>query len=280
MIKKVENLKDEQVLYEYFKEISDVPYYFSDVGFDSWRESMFSDTDNGVPRFDELETYLLYEDNILEGFIQHGIAIYRDENSAPNYHPLIRNMHYAKHSKNPEQLIEKAFDYFKSKNMQKITAYFQCFGMSCYARQGKLHESQFYIEDLLTKYSFTPNEWNDYFSKDLSGCSISKDSEIICEIFDESSKGMGIKFFFNGEQAGWCGLSFLANGISYLGYLETFEKYRGQGLGKRCMNNVFYILKEKNFKRIDTDTYTASDFYKKIGFDYKGIMRSYTNYTE
>jgi GNAT superfamily N-acetyltransferase len=189
-------------------------------------------------------------------------------------------MHYAKDSKNPGELIKMAFNYFKAKNMKKIDAYFQCFGMGCYARHGKLHESQFYIEDLLNKYSFINNEENVYFSKDLNDCNICNDSEIICEIEHENSKGIGIKFLLNGEQIGTCGLSFLHSNISYLCYLETFEKYRGQGLGRRCMNNVFYILKQKNIHKVETDTYTAADFYTKIGMINKGLTRSYITYIE
>jgi len=53
---------------------------------------MFHDARNGLPLFDELETYLLYEDGVIKGFIQYGTAI--DRNQSKNH--MIRNMHYEK----------------------------------------------------------------------------------------------------------------------------------------------------------------------------------------
>jgi hypothetical protein len=55
--------------------------------------------------------------------------------------------------------------------------------MSCYARHGKLHNSAFYIEHLLHKYSFIREHENIYFSKDLSQENNYSDTEVTFEIF-------------------------------------------------------------------------------------------------
>ncbi|MCL2501405.1 MAG: GNAT family N-acetyltransferase [Defluviitaleaceae bacterium] len=89
--------------------------------------------------------------------------------------------------------------------------------------------------------------------------------------------GITVKFSHNGEEVGTSVTNFLNNGMCYLVYLETFDKHRGTGLGRKCMNNLFHFLKQKGIRRINTDTYTAMGFYEKIGFTSFGLGRSYIN---
>ena len=307
MLKKVTCLEEEKILYEYFKKISpEIPTYFP-IDFDTWRESMFNDSDDYGPWFYELETYMLYEENILKGFIQYGLTnfIFVDTNNAyseldyTKHYALIRNMHYAKDSKNPEELMEAALNYFKENeskfvyptekpawHLNEITAYFHGFGMQCYARHTKLHESQFYIEELLDKYSFINNEKNVYFLKDLGNCDIYNDSEITCEIelvssfeFIPNSSGMKVKFILGGEEVGDCSLAAVQETIYYLVWFGIHEQYQKRGIGARCLNNIFYMLKEKNVQKFATDTYAdnfaAQALYTKTGFINKGITKSY-----
>jgi hypothetical protein len=157
MLKKID-LLNEHILYKYFTGISHIiPFYFS-VDFDLWHKCMFNDcTDDGKSLFDELETYLYYENDTVKGFIQFGISSFIfNENGMDfsNHYAIIRNIHYSEDSKNPDEMIEKALQYFKDKGKREIDAFFHYFGMSCYARHGKLHESAFYIEKLLYSYSF------------------------------------------------------------------------------------------------------------------------------
>ena len=286
MLKKIACLEDEKNLYEYFKQISpEIPYYYP-VDFDIWRKSMFVENDGMEFNNSELETYLLYEEAVMKGFIQYGFPNPAHHEDNKNL-AVIRNMHYAKDSKKPEELMESALNYFKKKNVRQIFAFLHWFGMECYATHGKLHESQFHIEDLLIKYSFENNETNVYFTKDLRGSNAENNSEIVCEIYDESEivrnfsreESMKIKFFCNGEQIGVCDLRFMHSGISYLVYIEIFEKYRRKNLSTKCMNNIFFILKERGIKRIDLDTYgdnfAAQGLYTKTGFINTGLTRSY-----
>jgi ribosomal protein S18 acetylase RimI-like enzyme len=280
MLKKVTGLKDEKILYEYFKKISpEMPNYFL-VDFAKWRESMFNENDDGVPWFYELETYLLYEESILKGFIQYGLTshIFTDDgNDYNNHYALIRNMHYAKDSKNPNELMETALNYFNEKDINEITAYFHIFGMRCYGTHGKLHWSQFYIEDLLHKFYFSANEQNIYLSKELNNYDINNDSEIECRV--ETKKHIHVTFFLKNEEIGSCSLEAVQDKLYWMWWFGIHEKFQRQGLGKRCLNNLFYILKEKNIEKVDLDTYpdnfAALILYDRAGFVNKGCTRSY-----
>ena len=288
MIKKVENLKDERVLYEYFKKIgSDIPCHFP-VDFDSWRESMFNQKDGDAPYFTELETYLLYEKAVVKGFIQYGlrpewnISAIEDKKSIA----IIRNMHYDKDSKNPEPLMELAVNYANSKNAGNLQAYFFWWGMLCYGMNGTLYEPQFYIEDLLSKYSFVSHETSVCFSKDLTNCDVCDDSEITYIVntpkdFVYGLHDIEIDFFSGSEKTGVCSLRYFSRDISCLIYFAIEEKYRGQGWGTRILNKIFYILKEKNFKRFDTftntDNFAAQTVYTKTGFINKGLSKGNYN---
>jgi ribosomal protein S18 acetylase RimI-like enzyme len=244
---------------------------------------MFNDcTDDGVVLFNELNTYLLYEDNILKGFIQFGISSFTfNENGKDygNHYAIIRNMHYIKDSKNPEEMLEAAYRYFNAKAIKEINAFFHYFGMSCYARHGKLHDSSFHIEELLYKHSFKKEHENVYFSKDLREGNYCNDFEISCEYYDLEINKKKIIFLLNNEQIGYCEVSFLYGNICYLYYFEIFNKYRRQSFGTRCINNIFYFLKEKSIKKLDLDTidtnFNAQGLYTKTGFINKGITRSY-----
>ena len=282
MLKRI-NTTNEQELYKYFVKIgSQIPFYFT-VDYDIWHKCMFNDTaEDGVTLFDELETFLYYEDDILKGFIQFGISsfVFMDNGKDfDNHYAIIRNLHYSKDSKNPEEMLEAAFQYFNDKNIKEIDAFFHIFGMSCYARHGKLHESAFYIEDLLYKYSFQKEHENVYFSKDLIEEKYFCDPEISYEIHEIMEGKYKMDFFVNKRQIGYCEYTFLHNSICYLYVIIIDKEYRRKGWGTKCMNILFYISDKRKIKRLDLDTidsnYTAQSFYEKIGFNRKGITRSY-----
>jgi ribosomal protein S18 acetylase RimI-like enzyme len=285
MLKIVDPL-NERDLYEYFRRISqDIPFYFP-VDYDLWYKCMFKDcTEDGRPLFNELETYLYYEGEILKGFIQFGISSFvfdakkENEKDFNNHYAIIRNIHYSRDSKNPEKMLEMAYHYFDNKNSKEIDAFFHYFGMSCYARHGKLHESAFYIEELLLKHSFKKVHENVYFTKDLTTGNQDYHPDISYELHKAGADREKILFKVNNEQIGYCLLSFLQDNICYLYYFEIEEKFRGQGLGTRCLNNMFCILNERHIQKLDLDTtdtnYNAQRLYIKIGFHRKGITRSY-----
>jgi ribosomal protein S18 acetylase RimI-like enzyme len=281
MLKKIDSM-NERDLYEYFTKLSYIiPFYFP-VDFDLWYKCMFNDcTNDDVLLFDELETYLYYENDTIKGFIQFGISNFAfsgNEINFSNHYTIIRNIHYFNDSKNPEEMIEKAYQYFNSKNIEEIYAFFHYFGMSCYAGHGKLYESVFYIEKLLYRYYFKKGHENVYFSKKIDH-KFDCDPEIICQNQNVELNKQKIIFFMNNEQIGYCEITFLQNNICYLNYIEITEKLRSQGLGTRCMNNIFCFLNKKNIQKLDLDTIDTNiktqGFYEKNGFTNKGITRSY-----
>ena len=269
-------------LYEYFNQIRQYsPQYFP-VSFDMWDKSMFDDYwIDGKPLFKELKTILYYEDNLLKGFIQFGISrfIFTDDgiDETENY-AIIRNIHYSKDSKNPEEMVEKAFEFFGNR-FKEISAFFHIFGMSCYARHGKLHNSAFYIEQLLYKFSFIREHENIYFSKNISVDYNYNDPEIEYERSCIEPNKEKITFSFNNIQIGYCEIAYFHENISYLYYIEINKEFRHKNFGTRCMNIIFEILQKRNVVRLDLDTidsnYIAQNFYTKLGFIYKGITRSY-----
>ena len=269
-------------LYNYFvSSRENVPYYFP-VSFEHWCESMFNDCDvDGKPLFAELETYLLTDNGIIEGFIQFGQTNFVfDKNGERNYtekYGVVRNIHYVKSTESAHLLLDKATEYFDNLGIEKRYAYFHYFGMSCYARQGKLHACEFYIEDLLCKYGYTKEHENVYYSKSLEQVS----SVAIPEIeFFYKNGDKSVSFMRDDEHIGGCELNFLPrSNICYLVWIYIDGKYRHQGLGTKCMSKLFCELHQKGISRIDTDTadsnISARGYYAKNGFDDMGRMRSY-----
>ena len=272
----------ELMLYEYFVSFrKGVPYYFN-TGFEEWRQSMFDDCDyDGKPLFSKMTTYLLMEKDKVEGFIQYGLTNFAfDESGEKDYtnqYAVIRNIHFAEHNVNAHLLLEKAKDYFNNLDFNKRYAYFHYFGMSCYAKQGKLHDSEFYIEKLLCEHGFIKEHENVYYSKSLRGTDTFDASDVD---FVHENNGMSISFMKSGEKIGGCELNFVAcSDICFLKWIHINEKHSHKGLGTKCMNKLFHELKGKSISRLDTDTADkntiAQEYYIKTGFSDMGRMRSY-----
>ena len=269
-------------LYNYFRDIERyIPYYFP-IDYDTWYKCMFDDYLDGKRLFKDIKTFLYYENDLLKGFIQYGISNFVFTDNGTDYsnnYAIIRNLHYSKNSKNPKELVEKALEYFGNK-FNEISAFFHIFGMSCYARHGKLHNSAFYIEDLLYKYSFTRGHENVYFSKSNSPEDDYNDPKITFQIEQNGENKEKITFFQDDDQIGYSELAFLHKNISYMYIIEITEKIRNQNYGTRCMNIIFRLLKERKIVQLDLDTidsnYIAQKFYTKLGFEFKGITRSYS----
>jgi len=274
-----------------------IPYLFH-VDFDTWNTSMFHESDDGIPRFSELETYLLYEDTKIKGFIQFGITNYvlnddGTERDFSNHYAKIRNVYFDGDSKNPEKLMDAAMNFFTERSIREISMDCQYkfrFGMKCYGGYDLLPGSIPHIRELLKKYSFD----GDYGScityddttvhtKYLSGLEFDLDPEIICEAnnadaehrLNQNENAIGIDFLYKGIKIGTSIINIHYEGVCRLVYLMMNEKSRGLGLGSKCMNNVFHILKAKGIRQINTETYTAAGFYAKLGFLQTGFWRSF-----
>ena len=283
MLEKLNN-RNEVELYEYFVKIShNIPFYYS-VNFDLWYKCMLKDcSEDGILLFKELETYVFYEKNVIKGFIQFGISNFTfEENGKKDYgnqYGIIRNLHFCIDSLNPEEMLDLAIQYFSEKEIKKIHAFFHYFGMSCYARNGKLHESNFHIENLLNKYSFRIEHENIVFSRNLENVEFKYYFDIYYKMKQIGDNKHFIEFLLNDVLIGFCEIVLLQNNICYLLYFTIIDKFRNKGFGKKCINNVCFILKKKNIAKIDVDTIDknviAQKFYLKNGFIKKGNIRSY-----
>lgn len=269
-------------LYAYFCFLSqEVPYYFH-VDRDNWYKSMFHDCDwDGTPLFNELVTYILIREGAIKGFIQFGVSSFAfDDKGAKNsslHYGIIRNIHFQKDESEYELLIQKAIDYLKNKGIENKYAFFHYFGMSCYARQGKLYGTYSYIEDVLKKYSFVKEHENVYYSKRLRAPIPVSEADITLETDNNYNN---IRFIMDGKEIGGCELNFLVCGdICFLKWIYIKNEYSHQGLGTKCMNLLFATLHKMGIKRLDTDTadnnINAQKYYLKTGFMDMGVMRSY-----
>ena len=70
--------------------------------------------------------------------------------------------------------------------------FFHFFGMSCFARQGKLHSSHYHVEKLLREYGFNIEHENVYYTKCLNQIESKEDSEIY---FSKGNNEQTIHFF-------------------------------------------------------------------------------------
>lgn len=276
------NCDNELELYNYFiSSRKNVPYYYP-VNFKHWHISMFNDCDfDSKPLFSDLETFLLINNDIIEGFIQFGLTSFvfgmNGEKDYSKHYGVIRNIYYAENSQNAYLLFNKAKEYFDHLGIEKRYAYFHYFGMSCYARQGKLHASEFYIENLLKKYGYVKEHENVYYSKSLQQISSPAISEIA---FLYANNGQSISFMKENKKIGGCELNFVPHSdICFLKWIYIDDKYSHQGLGTKCMYKLFIELQEKGISKIDTDTadsnVNAQRYYMKMGFADMGRMRSY-----
>lgn len=272
----------EPELYRYFVSTRrSVPYYFP-VSFTDWHESMFHDCDyDGSPLFSHLETHLLINNNRIEGFIQFGLTSFvfgvHGKKDDSNQYAVIRNIYFSEDATKPQLLLDKAEEYFDGLGHKRKYAYFHYFGMSCYARQGKLHASEFYIENLLSQYGYIKEHENIYYSRSLRTVISSDISEID---FLHSINGQSISFIKNSETIGGCEIAFLPHSDAcFLRWIYIDDTYSHQGLGQKCMRKLFYELHKKGVSRFDTDTadsnIRAQNYYLKTGFSDLGRMRSY-----
>lgn len=160
---------------------------------------------------------------------------------------------------------------------ERIYVFFHYFGMSCFARHGKLFEKHAHIEALIKGYGFEVEHENVYYSSLLDR---SANAEVIISA-GELSKGnqQYIEFKLEYEQVGGCEVHYLNESIAYLRWIYVNEDMVGKGIGTKCMNALKQYLYLKGIKRFDTDTAlhnkVAQHYYEKNGFLREGITRSY-----
>lgn len=278
MIEIRENNSLEQVYCYQAKCVS--PYFFS-VDFDTWRKSFMEDIDGeGRTLFKTLTVRTAFVDGKIVGYIQYGHTAFGfDENgeiSSDVSYRVIRNLYFDKeYEKAGQLLLQAALDGLGAE--ERIYAFFHYFGMSCYARHGKLFQSHTHIEKLLQGNDFQTEHENVYYSSVLDG---PRGASVELRPCDRTKGDQQyIDFFLSGNHAGGCEVHFLNDKNAYLRWIYVNGDIVGQGIGTKCMAALKGWLWEQGIRQFDTDTVLqnlgAQHFYEKTGFAREGITRSF-----
>lgn len=276
-IKTVENLEE---LYDFQNKISS-PNIFQ-VDFITWEKSMFHDIDGeGRKLFKELHTKGAYINSKLVGYIQYGKTAFGfDENgeiSSDISYTVIRSLYF--YNQNGDAGRALLNDAMKGLGQtERIYAFFHYFGMSCYARHGKLFESYGYIANVLQEYGFKIEHENVYYSSKLSDTQ----NNAVQIHWHEPTKGRQqyCDFIIENTCVGGCEVHFLEQKeIAYLRWIFVNDNIQNQGIGSMCMSSLKSALYKKGIKELDTDTalnnVRAQHYYVKNNFKKEGITRSY-----
>lgn len=256
------------------------PYFFN-VSFESWKKSFENDIDGeGRALFKNLTVKAIYDNDELLGFIQYGKTAFGfDDNgeiSIEISYPVIRNLYFIKEkAEMGNMLLNEAVQAFSSE--KQVYAFFHYFGMSCFARHGKLFEKHAHIEALLKENGFKIEHENVYYSSTIKG---NESSEIVI-IANNLTKGdqQYIDFKIDDNNVGDCEVHYLDESTAYLRWIYINSDITGKGIGTKCMNALKHFLYKKGIKGFDTDTAinntVAQHYYEKNNFIREGITRSY-----
>lgn len=256
------------------------PHFFMQP-FAVWKESFVSDVDGeGRVLFKKLVAKAAYDDDKMVGFIQFGNSAFGfDEQgniSSDVSYPIIRNFYFDKTRADAGKLLlGEVLDAFGS--LDRVYAFFHYFGMSCFARHGKLFEQHRHIDELLKQTGFEIEHENVYYSAILDG----KEASEIKVTPHDLTKGLQqyIEFQISDDQIGGCEVHYVSEEIAYLRWIYVNSDITGRGIGTKCMYALKQWLYQKGFNRLDTDTafsnHVAQHYYEKTGFAREGITRSY-----
>ena len=144
----IKEITDLAEVYDYQMRLP-APYFFQ-TDFESWKRSFAKDTDGeGRTLFRNLAAKAAYDGETLVGFVQYGYTAFgfddRGEISSEVSYPVIRGLYYDEGREDAgELLLEAAMAEFG--DYCRVYAFFHYFGMSCFARHGKLFEGFSWIE--------------------------------------------------------------------------------------------------------------------------------------
>lgn len=270
------NLED---IYKY--QISFNAPNFYKVDFITWKEAFLNDFDNeGRRLFSKVIVKAAYEENTLVGFIQYGKTSFTfDEQGNISFNDgynVIRNFYFDKSKEEVgNKLLNLALkDFGESK---KVYAFFHYFGMSCFARHGKLFELNHHIEEILLKNQFIIEHENVYYSSKLKG---DDNFELELKIKDINiGRHQNIDFIFDNQYVGACEIHYVNDQSAYLRWIYIEDKFKSKGIGTKAIRSLKKWLFEKGIVRFDTDTalnnLIAQKYYEKNDFVKEGITRSY-----
>lgn len=278
MVKIENSMKD---IYWYQARFSHPAMY--PVDFDIWEKSFLYDIDGeGRTLFKELTVKGAYRKNELVGFIQYGrTALGFDKDgkiSESISYPIIRSLYFNRDLQEAGAVLLNEALKDLGNDSKTIYAFYHYFGMSCYARHGKLFESCSHISDLLLKHGFQVEHENMFYSSVLEAAY----DEGVTIRWNELSTGRQQygEFHIDSKPIGECEIHYLEQpGIAYLRWIYVEDGLQGKGIGTKCIRSLKNFLHEKGVRKLDTDTALtntgAQHFYEKNIFTRKGISRSY-----
>lgn len=280
---KIYDMTDLAALYDYQMKLA-VPYFF-DVDFALWKESFVNDADGeGRSLFSTLQAKVAYEGDQLVGFVQYGKTAFGfDESgeisSAVSY-PVIRALYFDEGREEAGEVLLKAAMEALGAD-KRIYAFFHYFGMTCFARHGKLFESFGWVKELLHRHGFVVEHENVYYSAPVLETA---ESQVELKVHDLTAGNQQMfDFFLEGGHIGGCEVHYLpTKGDVFLRWIYVNDEVQNRGVGSQAMAALKKHLHEQGMTRLDTDTaldnHRAQHYYEKNGFTRAGITRSY--YTE
>ena len=261
------------------------PYYFP-TDYEEWEKSFMDDVDGeGRKLFKELYVQAAYDEDKLVGFIQYGKTAFAFDNqgdiSTDISYNVIRNLYFDETKTDAGQmLLDLALKVFGTSD--EVYSFFHYFGMSCYARHGKLYEKHTHVEELLKNNGFGLEHENVYYSSVLKECVATEDgmSEVSVNPHNMTKGNQQyIDFMLSGEQVGGCEIHYVSENTVYLRWIYVNDNMTGKGIGTKCMCALKQWLYEQGYERFDTDTAfvntVAQHYYEKNEFVREGITRSY-----
>lgn len=268
-------------IYEYMEGLV-FPYHY-ETEFALWEKAYAHDTDGeGRPLFSGLTTIGAYLDGKLVGFAQYGRSAMgfseQGEITDTVSYPILRNFYFPQGQEEiGNHLLEEALTAL-SNDGGRIYAFFHYFGMSCYARHGKLFEKFEHIHTLLLKKGFIVEHENVFFSAALTG---TIQTPVTLRWHTLSAGGQQYCDFVIGDGiVGGSEVHFLERkNIAYLRWIFVDKRMRGKGIGSKCLSALQNDLSQKGITQLDTDTAisntAAQHFYEKNNFTRQGLTRSY-----
>lgn len=275
-------IEDVKQIYDYTEKLA-FPYKYQ-TDYMLWEKSYLHDIDGGgKTMFSDLRTMGAFFDGELVGYIQYGRTAFGFDNNGEITdnvsYQVIRNFFFQKgHMEAGTKLLNEAINAFSG---DRIYAFFHYFGMSCYARHGKLHEKFGHIHELLNDNGFCIEHENVFYSSVLGEKKTAANDGIILEWHNDTSGGQRYcDFILDNAVIGGCEVHFLEQkNIAYLRWIFINEDLCGKGLGTRCMDALKSALFIEGITHFDTDTAltnkVAQRFYVKNGFTDSGLTRSY-----
>jgi ribosomal protein S18 acetylase RimI-like enzyme len=276
----IKNITDLAQVYDYQLRFP-APFFFP-TSFESWLRSFTQDVDGeGRLLFRNLDVKAAFDDNTLVGFVQYGSTAFgfdaQGEISSEVSYPVIRSLYFDEGREDAGQLLlQAATETFPC--CDRVYAFFHYFGMSCFARHGKLFEGFPWIGALLRQNGFQVEHENVYYSATLTE---QTDSAVrLREQGLTAGNQQTFDFLLEGRQVGGCEVHYVdLKGVAYLRWIYVNGELQSRGIGTKCMQALKAFLHEKGYVRLDTDTAlnnaVAQRFYEKNGFARAGITRSF-----